>query len=86
MVKCWQLDELPNGFNKLERYLKFDRCRLKFDAYWDDRGESAGDIHDLVIFYYLYDDTIQINEIPQFGKPFPLYNRAKLTKVFRQNS
>lgn len=86
MVKCcWQLDRsiaLPKGVNKLERFLKFDKCRLKFDAYWDDRAASAGDIHDLVIYYYLYDDTIQIIETPKSGKSLQFYNRAKLTKVF----
>lgn len=85
MVRCWQTGhpiEPTMEVNKLEKFLKFEKCRLKFDAYWDNRTASAGDIHDLAVYYYLYDDTVQINEIPKNGRPFAFYSRAKLTKVF----
>lgn len=48
--------------NKLEKFLNFDKLVLKFDAYWDDRSSSCGDIRELIVYYYLADDTIQINE------------------------
>lgn len=67
--------------NKLEKFLKFDKRCLKFDAYWDDRDSPSGDIHDLVVLYYLSDDTIQINEVFKHGRPTVLYKRLKLPKV-----
>lgn len=67
--------------NKLEKYLKFDNCCLKFDAYWDDRSSPLGDIHNLIVYYYLSDDTFQINEISRHGKISTLYKRLKLPKV-----
>lgn len=66
---------------KLEKFLKFDNFCLKFDAYWDDRNSHAGEIHNLNVFYYLSDDTIQINEIPKQGKSIVLCKRGKLPKV-----
>lgn len=71
--------------SKLEKFLKFDNCCLKFDAYWDDRNSLSGDIHDLIVLYYLSDDTIQINEVPKRGKPTVLYKRLKLPKVIPIN-
>ncbi|XP_031628487.1 EF-hand domain-containing family member C2 [Contarinia nasturtii] len=66
--------------NKLEKFLRFDNLCLKFDAYWDDRDSPLGDIHDLIVYYYLSDDTIQINEIFKQGRPTTLYKRLKLPK------
>lgn len=48
--------------NKLEKFLKYDKKCLKFDAYWDDRESMYGDIRDFVVLYYLTDDSIQIDE------------------------
>lgn len=84
MKDAWQ-SEKPNRLekieNKLEKFLKFDNCCLKFDAYWDDRFSLSGDIHNLIVLYYLSDDTIQINEVFKRGKPTVLYKRLKLPKV-----
>lgn len=68
---------------KLEKFLQYDKCCLKFDAYWDDRNSLCGDIHKLIVYYYLADDTIQINEIKKNEKPKILYKRLKLPKVMR---
>lgn len=67
--------------NKLEKFLKFDNCCLKFDAFWDDRFSQSGYIHYLTVYYYLSDDTIQINEVLKNEKPVTLYRRLKLPKV-----
>lgn len=67
--------------NKLGKFLKYDNLCLKFDAYWDDRDSPSGDIHNLIVLYYLSDDTIQINEVPRRAKPSVLYKRLKLPKV-----
>lgn len=67
--------------NKLEKFLKFDNCCLRFDAYWDDRDSPSGDIHNLIVYYYLADDTIQITEISKRDRPTILYKRLKLPKV-----
>lgn len=71
----------PKEENRLEKFLKFDKCSLKFDAYWDDRESQSGDIHYLTVYYYLSDDTIQITETLPNGKPVTLYRRLKLPKV-----
>lgn len=80
--KCEKSKKSQNDENKLEKFLKFDNLCLKFDAYWDDRKSLSGDIHKLIVYYYLADDTIQINEIPREGRPTILYKRLKLPKVF----
>lgn len=79
-------EEVPSKAEKNERKLKKklksdNNCCLKFDAYWDDRDSVSGDIHILIVYYYLSDDTIQINEISRHGKPTILYKRLKLPKV-----
>lgn len=86
MQESWQKMEKPKpGLdkveNKLEKFLKFDNSCLKFDAYWDDRDSLSGDIHNLIVLYYLSDDTIQINEISKNRKPTVLYKRMELPKV-----
>lgn len=72
--------KLAKEENRLEKFLKFDNCSLKFGAYWDDRDSQSGDIHYLNVHYYLSDDTIQINEMLN-GKLVTLYRRLKLPKV-----
>lgn len=67
--------------NKLGKFLKFGTSCLKFKAYWDDRQSIGGDIRDLILHFYLCDDTIQINEIDDQGKSSILYKRRKLPKV-----
>lgn len=66
---------------KLGKFLKFGTSCLKFKAYWDDRQSIGGDIRDLILYFYLCDDTIQINEINDEGKSSTMYKRQKLPKV-----
>lgn len=78
----WSAPKLvPREENKLEKFLKFGNCCLKFDAYWDDRDSPSGDIHNLTVYYFLADDTIQISETLDNGKSTVLYKRLKLPKV-----
>lgn len=44
------------------QFLKYDRKVLRFYGYWDDRDTLGGYLHDLIIHYYLADDTIEIIE------------------------
>lgn len=76
----------PNRtFNKLGQFLDFDRKVLRFYGYWDDRESLHGVLHDLEIYYYLADDTIEIKEIipPNSGHDsgFMFLQRSKLPKV-----
>lgn len=75
--------------NKLKKFLEFDNACLKFDAYWDDRNSLNGDIRELIVYYYLCDDTIQINEKFKENcgrdKATTLIKRQKLPKVMKIN-
>jgi hypothetical protein len=76
----------PNrSFNKLGQFLDFDRKVLRFFGYWDDRENLHGVLHDLEIYYYLADDTVEIKEIipPNSGRDsgFMFLQRTKLPKV-----
>lgn len=83
MVKTRQSkpSQASKEISKLERFLKFDNSCLKFDAYWDDRDSLSGDMHNLIVYYYLYDDTIQITEVFKHKRPVVFYKRLKLPKV-----
>lgn len=84
MQKTWQPKEYPKEVSKLEKFLKFDNLCLKFDAFWDDRDTPSGDIHNLIIYYYLCDDTIQIMEVFKHKRPTVFYKRLKLPKVYKE--
>lgn len=43
-------------------FLKYDKQVLRFYGYWDDTDSLYGIIHDLVIHYYLADNTMGIKE------------------------
>lgn len=71
--------------DKLGQFLKFDKQCLKFDAYWDDRSSTFGHIRDLVVFYYLADDTMKIYEKFQANRDYDLpttfLRRQRVPKV-----
>lgn len=58
---------LPKKLNiKVDTFGQFlanDRKVLRFYGYWDDRKNMFGDIRDLIIYYFLADDTVEIKEI-----------------------
>lgn len=66
-------------YNKMEKFLRFDTKVLKFDAIWDDRSTISGDLHELIVYYYLADDTIQINAL---NAPKKFLRRQRLPKHF----
>lgn len=43
-------------------FLKYDKQVLRFYGYWDDTDNLYGVVHDLEIYYYLADNTIEIKE------------------------
>jgi len=67
------------------QFLKHDRQVLRFNAMWDDTENEFGDIHKLVVHYYLADDTIEILEVlpPNSGRDAPsiFLKRQKLPRV-----
>lgn len=70
----------------LGQFLANDRKVLRFYGYWDDRDSEHGVLHDLEIYYYLADDTIEIKDIvpPNAGRDssFMFMKRAKLPKTY----
>ena len=50
----------------LKQFLDHDRHVLRFYCYWDDTDSMFGDPREMVLHYFLADDTIEIREvIPQ---------------------
>lgn len=66
-------------YNKMKKFLNFDSKVLKFDAVWDDRKSNFGDLHELIVYYYLADDTVQINAV---NAPKKFLSRQRLPKHF----
>ena len=48
----------------LKQFLDHDRHVLRFYCYWDDRDEMFGDVHYMILHYYLADDTIEVSHSP----------------------
>jgi len=68
----------------LKQFLDHDRHVLRFFCFWDDTDNMFGDPRDMVLHYFLADDTIEIREIipPNSGRDAtPMFlRRAKLPK------
>ncbi|XP_067848423.1 EF-hand domain-containing family member C2 [Heptranchias perlo] len=47
----------------LKQFLDHDKHVLRFFCYWDDSDTQFGDFRELVLHYYLADDTIEIREV-----------------------
>ncbi|CAK9822215.1 EF-hand domain-containing family member C2 [Anthophora retusa] len=69
-------------------FLKYDKQVLRFYGYWDDTDSLYGFIHDLVIHYYLSDNTIDITENipPNSGRDSGsmFLRRMKVPKFFTE--
>ena len=69
----------------LKQFLEHDRKVLCFDCVWNDTDNMFGDVRELVLHYFLADDTIEILERipPNSGRDtVPMFlKRAKLPKV-----
>lgn len=46
----------------LKQFLEKDRSVLRFYCVWDDRTSVFGDLRNMVVHYYLSDDTLEIKE------------------------
>ncbi|KAG9394580.1 Repeat of unknown function (DUF1126) [Carpediemonas membranifera] len=70
--------------DKLHKFLIKDRQVLRFYTVWDDRKNVYGDIRELVLHYFLSDDTCEVLEVnpANCGRdPFPTFlRRQKLPK------
>lgn len=71
----------------LANFLLYDRKILKFNAYWDDRENEYGFLHNLIVYYYLADGTIEIKDVlpPNSGSDgnSTLAKRLKLPKIYK---
>ncbi|XP_030643060.1 EF-hand domain-containing family member C2-like [Chanos chanos] len=68
----------------LRQFLDHDRKVLRFYCYWDDTENMFGDPRELILLYFLADDTIEIREViyPNSGRDAAskFLNRSKLPK------
>lgn len=72
-------------FDTLRQFLEHDGHVLRFYGVWDDTESMFGDVRELVLHYFLSDDTIEIKEVVPVNAgrdAVPLFlNRQKLPKV-----
>lgn len=47
----------------LKQFLEHDRHVLRFYCIWDDTSSMYGDLRELILHYYLADDTVEILEV-----------------------
>ncbi|KAF3843665.1 hypothetical protein F7725_002514 [Dissostichus mawsoni] len=68
----------------LKQFLDHDREVLCFSCFWDDSESVFGDPHQLILHYYLSDDTVEILETitPNSGRdnPAKFLHRSKLPR------
>ncbi|KAL7881553.1 hypothetical protein AOLI_G00084010 [Acnodon oligacanthus] len=68
----------------LKQFLDHDRDVLRFYCYWDDTQSMFGDPRELILHYFLADDTVEIRELvyPNSGRDAApkFLNRSKLPK------
>lgn len=73
----------------LKQFLDHDRKVLRFYCFWDDTESMFGDPRELILHYFLADDTIEIREVipPNSGRDaLPKFlRRCKLPKVRHHN-
>lgn len=47
----------------LKQFLEYDRKVLRFFCLWDDSASLFGDRRELILHYFLSDDTIEVKEV-----------------------
>lgn len=66
------------------QFLEHDREVLCFNGYWDDTDTKFGDVHHMVLHYFLADDTVEVRELykPNAGRDaVPVFlHRGKLPR------
>ena len=50
-------------YDVISQFLDNDRKVLRFYCIWDNSSEMFGDVRELVLHYFLADDTIEIREV-----------------------
>lgn len=64
--------------------MDYDRYVLRFFCYWDDMDNMFGDFREMVFYYFLVDDIIEIREVifVNFGRDVVLMflRRGKFLK------
>uniref|UniRef100_A0A8C1KRQ7 EF-hand domain (C-terminal) containing 2 n=1 Tax=Cyprinus carpio TaxID=7962 RepID=A0A8C1KRQ7_CYPCA len=80
MKPLWPYERIDN----LKQFLEHDRKVLGFCCYWDDTESMFGDPRELILHYFLADDTMEIYEfvLPNSGRDtVPKFlHRGKLPK------
>ncbi|KAL0121274.1 hypothetical protein PUN28_008737 [Cardiocondyla obscurior] len=81
------LSKKPNRTSDtLGNFLKYDRQVLRFYGYWDDTKSLYGVIHDLELYYYLSDNTmeVKVKVPPNAGRDYGpmLVKRMKIPKFY----
>ncbi|GAB5584545.1 EF-hand domain-containing family member C2 [Prionailurus iriomotensis] len=51
------------SYDTLKQFLEYDRKVLRFFCLWDDSASMFGDRRELILHYFLCDDTIEIKEV-----------------------
>uniref|UniRef100_A0A8I3PVN9 EF-hand domain-containing family member C2 n=2 Tax=Canis lupus familiaris TaxID=9615 RepID=A0A8I3PVN9_CANLF len=51
------------SFDTLKQFLEYDRKVLRFFCLWDDSATLFGDRRELILHYFLSDDTIEVKEV-----------------------
>ncbi|KAM9347414.1 EF-hand domain-containing family member C2 [Symphorus nematophorus] len=66
----------------LKQFLDYDRNVLRFYCLWDDTGSTFGDPRELILHYFLADDTLEVQEVisPNSGRVPKFLRRSKLPK------
>lgn len=72
----------------LKQFLEHDQKVLRFYCYWDDTESTFGDPREMILHYFLADDTMEIYEVvpPNSGRDaVPKFlHRGKLPKVSKK--
>nr|KAF6492001.1 EF-hand domain containing 2 [Molossus molossus] len=62
-LECVQPLRPYESFDTLKQFLEYDRKVLRFFCLWDDSVSLFGDRRQLILHYFLSDDTIEIKEL-----------------------
>ncbi|KAJ6667654.1 hypothetical protein lerEdw1_016775 [Lerista edwardsae] len=65
-------------FDTLRQFLEHDGHVLRFYGVWDDSESMFGDVREMVLHYFLADDTIEIKEVIPYA-PVGLYQPGTIT-------
>ncbi|KAI5935620.1 EF-hand domain-containing family member C2 isoform X1 [Manis javanica] len=63
MLECMKPLRPYESFYTLKQFLEYDRKVLRFFCLWDDSDSFLGECRELILHYFLSDDTIEIKEV-----------------------